>query len=222
MLCSCCQNELVRNLTLRELFFSANLRCFRCEKNFTKIEQATACPGCGREDSPDLCPDCSIWQQQLGFVLENRSIFQYNEGFRTWIEGYKFSGDYRLRGAFTTELRQALQGYQREFLVCPLPLSNERFQQRGFNQVSGCLDLTKLPYELLLERKELSPQSKKTREKRLRMEQPFTISVPNGKIRNQRVLLIDDVYTTGRTLFHAAELLYKNGAKTVKSLTFAR
>ena len=50
----------------------------------------------------------------------------------------------------------------------------------------------------------------------------FLIEVSKEKIRNQRVLLVDDVYTTGRTLFHAAELLYKNGAETVKSLTFAR
>ena len=54
------------------------------------------------------------------------------------------------------------------------------------------------------------------------MEQPFELLESNGKIRKQRVLLVDDVYTTGRTLFHAAELLYENGAETVKSLTFAR
>ena len=54
------------------------------------------------------------------------------------------------------------------------------------------------------------------------MEQPFELRVANGKIRNQKVLLVDDVYTTGRTLFHGAELLYKNGAEAVESLTFAR
>ena len=54
------------------------------------------------------------------------------------------------------------------------------------------------------------------------MERPFLLAVTSEKIRNQKVLLVDDVYTTGRTLFHGAELLYKNGAETVKSLTFAR
>ncbi len=84
------------------------------------------------------------------------------------------------------------------------------------------MDLTRCSYEALLKRAELTPQSEKSREERLQMTQPFELKVSKEKIRNQRVLLVDDVYTTGRTLFHAAELLYKNGAETVKSLTFAR
>lgn len=221
MKCSCCQQKLIRNLTLRELFFSASLRCYHCEKQFTKIDQAAACVGCGRKNSVKMCRDCRRWQQKLGFVLNNKSLYQYDEGFRKWIEAYKFTGDYRLRGAFTTELEQALRMY-RGYLICPLPLSKERFEQRGFNQVSACLALTKVPFEPLLQRKELSPQSEKTREECLLMVQPFELNVSSEKIRNQRVLLVDDVYTTGRTLFHGAELLYKNGAGTVKSLTFAR
>lgn len=221
MKCSCCQKELIRNLTLRELFFSTSLRCYHCEKQFTKIDQKTACPGCGRGNTPKLCQDCHIWQQKLGFVLNNKSLYQYDEGFRQWIKAYKFTGDYRLRGAFVTELEQLLKIY-RTYLICPLPLSKERFEQRGFNQVSGCLELTKVSFTPLLKRKELSPQSEKTRTERLLMEQPFLLAVTSEKIRNQKVLLVDDVYTTGRTLFHGAELLYKNGAKTVKSLTFAR
>ncbi|MGM0165774.1 competence protein ComFC [Enterococcus sp. AZ135] len=219
--CSCCQKELVNNLTLRELFFSNSQRCYHCEKLFSKIDQATACPGCGRPSSLELCQDCKLWQQELGFVMENLSLFYYDDGFRQWIENYKFTGDYRLRGAFVMELTRILQNY-REYLICPLPLSKERFEQRGFNQVCGCLDLTKVSYECLLVRSESPPQSEKSRGERLLMKQPFKLTVPKSEIRNQRVLLIDDVYTTGRTLFHAAELLYKNGAKSVRGLTFAR
>ncbi|MDT2525317.1 ComF family protein [Enterococcus raffinosus] len=221
MRCSCCQEELVSNLTLRELFFSSNRRCYYCEKLFSKIDQETACPGCGRSNSLELCQDCYLWEQKLGFVMNNISLFHYDEGFRQWIERYKFIGDYRLRGAFLVELTQTLQLF-RGYLICPLPLSKERFEQRGFNQVCGCLDLTRCSYEALLKRVELTPQSEKSREERLQMTQPFELKVSKEKIRNQRVLLVDDVYTTGRTLFHAAELLYKNGAETVKSLTFAR
>lgn len=221
MRCSCCQKELISNLTLRELFFSPSLRCYHCEKLFTRIEQRTTCPGCGRADTAELCQDCRAWQGKLGFVMENKSLFRYNAGFRQWIEPYKFTGDYRLRGAFATELAQYLREY-RKYVICPLPLSPERFEQRGFNQVSSCLDSAGVTYELLLKRKELAPQSEKSREERLKMIQPFELNRPNEKIRNQKVLLVDDVYTTGRTLFHGAEILYRNGAETVKSLTFAR
>ncbi|MDT2736804.1 ComF family protein [Enterococcus pseudoavium] len=221
MHCSCCQKEWVGNLTLRELFCATKQRCQQCEKLFTKIDSATACPGCGRGQVAELCQDCQSWQKELGFVLANHALFQYDEGFRQWIKAYKFKGDYRIRGAFVPELKQALQSY-RDYLICPLPLSEVRFNQRGFNQVCGCLAETKIPYRLLLKRQERPPQAEKSRAERLKMEQPFELIESNQKIRNQKVLLVDDVYTTGRTLFHGAELLYKNGVKTVKSLTFAR
>lgn len=221
MRCSCCQKEMVRNLTLRELFVSDSRRCHQCEKLFTRIEQNKACPGCGRPDSPEICSDCRLWQKELGFVMNNQSLFYYNEGFRQWIEAYKFTGDYRLRGAFATELTQMLANFH-DYVICPLPLSEERFDMRGFNQVNGCLEAAAISYQELLTRKELSPQSEKSREERLKMDQPFLLNIPNGKIRNQRVLLVDDVYTTGRTLLHGAEILYQNGAKVVNSLTFAR
>ncbi len=221
MHCSCCQQEVVKNVTLRELFFNTSQRCYHCEKRFSKINSKTACPGCGRPDSPKLCGDCQLWETQLGFVLNNQGIFRYDEGFQRWIESYKFKGDYRVRGGIAKELKEALKKYS-DYLICPLPLSKERFRERGFNQVCGCLESADCSYIELLERKELSPQSEKSRAERLKMEQPFALKVENRKIRNQRVLLVDDVYTTGRTLFHGAEILYKNGAKTVKSLTFSR
>ena len=76
MRCSCCQKELISNLTLRELFFSPSLRCYHCEKLFTRIEQRTTCPGCGRADTAELCQDCRAWQGKLGFVMGNKSLFR--------------------------------------------------------------------------------------------------------------------------------------------------
>lgn len=221
MRCSCCQQEVIKNVTLRELFFSRNHLCHLCEEKFCRIEVKTSCRGCGRPNFSGLCNDCRIWEKQLGFVMENRGIFQYDSGFQEWIEAYKFKGDYRIRGAFSQELVNELRNYP-DYLICPLPLSPQRFKQRGFNQVQGCLNAANSRYDCLLKRIERSPQSEKSREERLKMEQPFELAVSKNKIRNQKVLLIDDVYTTGRTLFHGAELLYKNDAETVKSLTFAR
>ncbi|MFC4772113.1 ComF family protein [Enterococcus hermanniensis] len=153
--------------------------------------------------------------------MNNQALFSYNEGFKEWITAYKFKGDYRLAGAFATELKRQLQTYP-QYIICPMPLSSERFKSRGFNQVSSCLASSGCAYQLILNRKETAPQSEKTRSERLKMPQPFSLNQPIEKIRNQKVLLVDDVYTTGRTLFHGAELLYKNGAKVVNSLTFAR
>ncbi|GCF93415.1 hypothetical protein NRIC_13060 [Enterococcus florum] len=155
-------------------------------------------------------------------MLNNRALFEYSDGFQEWIEFFKFKGDYQRRFAFSTELKEALSAYP-HYTICPLPLSEERFGDRGFNQVSACLDAAGVTYFPLLKRKRHdTPQAGKKREERLQLQQPFEMAPDGKKMRASKVLLVDDVYTTGRTLFHAADCLLENGFTTVKSLTFAR
>ncbi|EOH86608.1 hypothetical protein I588_03394 [Enterococcus pallens ATCC BAA-351] len=222
MKCSNCQTDMIENLTLIEWFKTSDVLCTCCQQQFFRLKDTTTCPGCGRKNDGILCSDCQRWREIQGYTLQNRALFAYDEGFQRWIEAYKFKGDYRLRKAFAQELKQELQNYS-DFLFCPIPLSKERFDQRGFNQVIGCLEAANCSYELLLKRKEDgTPQAMKKRFERLQMPQPYELEEDESKIRDKNILIIDDVYTTGRTLFHAAEILYENGVKTVQSLSFAR
>lgn len=68
----------------------------------------------------------------------------------------------------------------------------------------------------------LGKQSRKTRRERLLMKQPFTLCQSDKKLANQKICLVDNVYTTGRTLRHAAQCLIVAGALEVTSLTLAR
>lgn len=222
MKCSNCQTDIIENLTLIEWFKTPESLCFRCQQQFYRLKDIITCPGCGRENDGTFCSDCQKWQEFQGYTLQNKALFAYDEGFQQWVEAYKFKGDYRLRKVFAQELKQELQGYS-DFLLCPIPLSKERFNQRGFNQVIGCLEAAGCSYETLLKRKEDGvPQAMKNRFERLQMPQPYGLKEDESKIRDKKILIIDDVYTTGRTLFHAAEFLHENGVKTVQSLTFAR
>ena len=80
-------------------------------------------------------------------------------------------------------------------------------------------------YQVLqvIDQDKATPQSAKNRAQRLLTPQPFTLA-PQAKdlCHGQRVLLLDDVYTTGRTLRHAATQINLTGAKAVTSLTLAR
>ncbi|MGG5317177.1 ComF family protein [Enterococcus sp. AZ072] len=222
MKCRNCQTDIIENLTLIEWFKTPEVLCFRCEQQFSRLKGKITCPGCGRINDGELCADCQRWQKIQGYTLQNQALFAYDEGFQQWVEAYKFKGDYRLRKAFARELKQELRNYS-DFLFCPIPLSKERFSQRGFNQVIACLEADDCSYKILLERKKDDrPQSMKNRFERLQMPQPYKLKGDESKIKDKKILIIDDVYTTGRTLFHASEILYKNGAKAVQSLTFAR
>lgn len=222
MKCSCCHEEYCETLTLLDFFSSFSGRCFRCQQLFRPIKNRQCCLGCGRETSEKICKDCQQWQAQLGFLIGNRALFHYDDGFAQWIEDYKYKGDYRLKSAFAREIHYQLKQVK-QTIICPLPISPERFESRGFNQVSGCLAAAKIDYqELLLRPTNDLPQANKKRLARLKLPQPFVMRVSSEKIKNKKIILIDDVYTTGRTLYHGAELLLENGAKSVTSFTFAR
>lgn len=53
-----------------------------------------------------------------------------------------------------------------------------------------------------------APQAGKSRQERLRLVQPFQL---RATLREQPICLFDDVYTTGRTLFHAKDLFWRSG-----------
>ena len=105
-----------------------------------------------------------------------------------------------------------------------MPLSEKRMQERGFNQVIGLLEAADVPYSPFLIRKEENvPQSKKTRKERMRLKQPFAIQKENQKkLKNCSVIFVDDIYTTGRTLFHAAAVINDCYLKSLNTFTLAR
>ncbi|MFC6207639.1 ComF family protein [Levilactobacillus tongjiangensis] len=153
----------------------------------------------------------------------NRALFQYDAGFKAYMQQYKFQGDYALRVVVQATLARALQRATYDVLV-PIPVDVATWQSRGFNQVTGWL--TGQPFfqalEVVADHKE-RPQSAKTRAERLVTPQPFSLA-PNAckVLQHQRVLLLDDVYTTGRTIRHAIDQINLSGAKAVTSLTLAR
>ena len=107
-----------------------------------------------------------------------------------------------------------------DFLV-PIPVTNHTMRTRGFNQVTGLIENVQYTELIKHREKQKVAQSKKDRQSRLKTKQPFFLD-KDINLRGRKVLLVDDIYTTGRTLYHAAELCYLNGCKRVQSLSLAR
>lgn len=222
MSCYVCYEPIEKEASWTTLFeFKAQASiCQRCSNQLVPIEAPT-CDYCGRDDVTH-CRDCDRWKK-MKLLSKNRAVYQYNEFLKELISQFKYRGDYQLvscfEQAFLTSFRQAFPSLPDETKLVPIPLSEKRLASRAFNQAEALADL--LPNEQLplLKRVEGEKQAKKNRRARLSMKNPFALSVAHEPV---PVILIDDIYTTGATIHHAAHVLKANGYQSIASFTLAR
>lgn len=186
---------------------------------------------------PPLCPHCGEPQRRAGLCRHCAGNISSLEGIRSFglyhgplqraIWALKYEG---LR-VLAEPLAELLADYYLEHplpadLVIPVPLHRQRERLRGYNQSAllgrALARRLGLPYraDLLARRRNTPPQVGKSREeRRLNMEGAFVAyRVPKGA----RILLVDDVLTTGATLEACAAPLKAAGALSVWGLTLGR
>lgn len=193
--------------------------CFQAIPWIREVE----CAVCGRGEP---CPDC----QRLGprALVMNRSAVRYDDAMRELLAAYKYRGNERLRVLLGRMLVHAYGLYmldpaikKRGFdYITFVPVSPERLAERGFNQAEQMAVMlggqVGLPVVSLLTRqRHTGKQSKMSREERMaNMRGAFAV-IPGrasklqrmARGRRLRILIVDDVYTTGSTLTQCAEAL---------------
>ncbi|MGX9806672.1 ComF family protein [Exiguobacterium acetylicum] len=103
--------------------------------------------------------------------------------------------------------------------IVPIPLSRDRLSERKFNQAEEIAKQMNGKVTLALKRDEGTPQSKKSREERLKRSNPFHVT---KEVAGKNILLVDDVYTTGVTLRQAMVRLKEAGASEISAVTLFR
>jgi ComF family protein len=116
-----------------------------------------------------------------------------------------------------------------DFIVTSVPMWREKEKNRGFNQAKILAQI--VSKEFMLSETDLLTRTRPTRpmfglkkdERRKNIEGAFKIKKEQlGGIKNQAIILVDDLWTTGSTMRECAELLKRGGAKSVWGLTLAR
>ena len=114
------------------------------------------------------------------------------------------------------------------FVLVPVPLHKKRLKWRGFNQAEEiCCHLSPvlnipLISDVLLKIKETQPQMKLIAKERQENIKGVFVCQNNDLIRNKKILLADDVFTTGATMEECARVLKDAGAKEVWGVVVAR
>ncbi|MDZ5471942.1 ComF family protein [Bacillus sp. 31A1R] len=159
-------------------------------------------------------------EEWSGFLDRNYSIYEYNEFLKEFIARYKYRGDYVLAKVFSETVIEKLRTIKYD-LISYIPLSQERLHERGFNQSEAIIKEAGKTPSGLLQRTHSEKQSKKSRQDRIHLPQVFQVK-RDLDLTNKKILLVDDIYTTGSTLRHAAKVLKQSGAISISSLTIAR
>ncbi|MFD1849027.1 ComF family protein [Oceanobacillus bengalensis] len=225
MECLWCDREMIPEISWKNLFQGEKKRilCEMCEGKLQKLI-GNRCKRCSRMTVAPTCADCKRWERQgeMDSIKWNYSIFGYNTFMQDVIAKWKYRGDYLLGNVFKEYVIQAFKEnfaqLGKDVVAVPIPLSTEREKERSFNQAKMLAQF--LPIEMMdvMSRIHGEKQSKKTRIERIGGQNPFFIS----ERVNKSVILVDDIYTTGTTLRHAATTLKASGSSTVYSLTLIR
>ena len=146
------------------------------------------------------------------------------------VTQFKFGARPDWAGTLATVLRSTPwvePALEQAELVLPMPLARERLAERGFNQallLARHLAPDKTDAALLLRTRHTAAQSELTRAERLRNVQgAFAVEPLRAhELRGCRVVLVDDVMTTGASLHAAAAALRQAGAAHITALVLAR
>lgn len=154
----------------------------------------------------------------------------YGYPWNECIAQFKFRNDPGWAGTLAGLVRNvpgAADALERAELVLPVPLAPARLRERGYNQaleLARRLAPRQADGRLLLRIRETLVQSELSREERLRnVAGAFAVEpLRHAEVRGRSIVLVDDVMTSGASLFAAAQALREAGAGWVAGLVVAR
>lgn len=209
------------------------LLCAACRDRVVRIDPATACPRCGAPFGSMLCTECDASSPSaLGCCL---AACVFDGPPSRLVRAYKDGGERRLApliaGYLAEAVRAAPAAAPRAFgslarveAVTFVPVTAEAFARRGFDHMEqvarDCAEQLGLPLLDTMVKHGRADQRRLNRADRLQQAGgAYEVVVP---VAGTRLLVLDDVITTGATLQAAASALVAAGAQRVDAAALAR
>lgn len=205
--------------------------CTSCLQAIEPIHNASrhSCNRCDADlgfSEATICFDCLDRDPALP---RNHSLFYYHHPIvRYLVHKLKFESRRCAASDICLLLKPYLDAMLDESgfeLIVPVPLSRKSLRKRGFNQVELILDQLGIRYENALGRHPHSTaQSRLSRTERIKgiRGQFFIGGAAANYVAGKRILIVDDIFTTGSTVEECSRTLKAAGASEIESLCFFR
>lgn len=201
---------------------SGEALCKKCQNEFEYIREPI-CKKCGKklyDEEKEYCMDCKKHIHQFDSGI---AVFSYNEAIKKCIYEFKYK-DMKIYGRF---FGRKMAEYGREYfgvwkaeVIIPVPVSKKKFLKRGYNQAEilakELAKNTGIPMDnhVLYRSKDTKPQKEVNRDtRRKNLENAFIVS--KNVVKYKKVILVDDIYTTGSTIDECAKTLKAAGVQKV-------
>lgn len=172
-----------------------------------------------------LCPVCASGKNELNWI---RSACIYDEASRSTMLPFKHGGRIKYSRFMSRAMVWAMRDINVDAdIVMPVPLASRRLFKRGYNQATllarPIARVLGVPMDLDSVRRKYRPDMghKNARQRMENIHGVFSVVNPNN-IRGRKILLVDDVMTTGATFSEMRRVLMRAGATAVYGVTFCR
>lgn len=196
--------------------------CVGCREKLPYIKQP-CCKQCGKEilrEEEEYCYDC---RKTRHFYTEGRALFSYNDAMKKSIEAFKYKNRQEYARFYGKELAAAYQKQIKRWeaeAIIPVPIHKSRYLERGYNQAAliaySLAEYTGLYVEerfLFRAKKTKAQKALGTKDRLKNLQDAFHLK--KSMVQYKKIILVDDIYTTGSTADACATVLKKGGVEQI-------
>ncbi|MCR4782483.1 MAG: ComF family protein [Lachnospiraceae bacterium] len=203
--------------------------CIECMEELERIEGAL-CMKCGKklyDNSKEYCRDCAKMNHSFDM---NRALYLYKGPIVEGMYRFKYSNRRQYADVFVKDVERFLMDFLNNIQkdgaidgIVPIPMNQSSVRKRGYNQAEAIAErvseLIDVPVYKNLVLRNKSTKKMKTLdpvERRLNLINAFKYHETGVKLK--KILLVDDIYTTGATMDSVSTVLKDHGVKEIYSI----
>lgn len=220
MKCFVCRSHFSEALSFSNLFEPPHLLCAHCRSQLMacQIEHDISCRYCKGFLVDGKCMTCEHLEYTDVRFNHIFASYRYEGLMKDIIQQYKFMRDVALGEVLARYIVWPKATYD---IVIPMPSSPLNDDLRTFNPVKYVLQSKWIQFDDVLTMENRQKQFDLTKKERFRIQNPIEVT-DEKKLENKRILLVDDIYTTGKTAHNAGIKLFSTKVRKLDMLTFAR